>query len=78
MPPNHEVASSEFIPEPGDILSLDRVAERTSDRVRRLDREKVLAAVADRLDIGEVSESLDARTAELMSVTVSKLVTFPE
>jgi Helicase conserved C-terminal domain len=72
--PNHEVVSTEASPEPGDALFLDRVAERTSDRVWRLDREKILAAVEDGFDVGEVAEFLEARTAEPIPATVATLL----
>ena len=48
--PNHDVVSSELNPDPVDVMFLDRVADRTSDRVWRLDREKILTAVEDGLD----------------------------
>ncbi len=72
--PNHEVVSTEAIPDPGDALFLDRVAERTSDRVWRLDREKILAAVEVGFDVGEVAEFLEARTAEPIPATVATLL----
>ena len=56
--PNHDVVSSEQNPDPGDVLFLDRVAERTSDRVWRLDREKILTAAEAGLGIEEISEFL--------------------
>jgi hypothetical protein len=72
--PNHDVVSADESPDPGDALFLDRVAERTSDRVWRLDRDKILAAVEDGLDVGEVQAFLDARTAEPIPATVSTLL----
>jgi hypothetical protein len=72
--PNHEVVSTEQGPDPGDALFLDRIAERTSDRVWRLDREKILAAVEDGFDVGQVSEFLETRTAEPISATVATLL----
>jgi hypothetical protein len=72
--PNHEVVSTEQSPDPGDALFLDRVAERTSDRVWRLDREKILAALEDGFDVGQVSEFLEARTAEPIPATVATLL----
>ncbi len=72
--PNHEVVSTEENPDPGDALFLGRVAEQTSHRVWRLDREKILAAVEDGLDVGEVSEFLEARTAEPIPATVATLL----
>jgi hypothetical protein len=72
--PNHEVVSTEESPDPGDTLFLQRVAEQTSHRVWRLDRERILAAVEDGLDVGEVSEFLEARTAEPIPATVATLL----
>ena len=62
--PNHEVVSTEETPDPGDALFLDRVADRTSERVWRLDRDKILAAAEDGLQVGEIAEFLEARIAE--------------
>ena len=62
------------IPDPGDALFLDRVAERTSDRVWRLDREKILAAVEDGLELDELSDFLQARSAEPIPATVATLL----
>ena len=72
--PNHEVVSSEERPDPADALFLDRVAERTSDRVWRLDRDRVLAAIEDGLDVGELSRFLEDRSAEPIPTTVSTLL----
>jgi hypothetical protein len=72
--PNHEVVSTEEGPDPGDALFLDRVAERTSDRVWRLDRERILAAAEEGLQVGEIAEFLEARTAEPIPITVSTLL----
>jgi hypothetical protein len=72
--PNHEVVSAEERPDPGDALFLDRVAERTSDRVWRLDRDRMLAAVEDGLDVGEVAGFLEARSAEPIPATVATLL----
>jgi hypothetical protein len=72
--PNHDVVSSEQNPDPGDVLFLDRVAERTSDGVWRLDREKILTAIEGGLGIEEISEFLEAHSAEPIPVTVSTLL----
>jgi hypothetical protein len=72
--PNHEVVSAEERPDPGDALFLDRVAERMSDRVWRLDRDQMLVAVEDGLDVGEVAGFLEARSAEPIPATVATLL----
>ena len=72
--PNHDVVSSELTPDPGDALFLDRVAERTSDGVWRLDREKILAAAEGGLEIKEISEFLASHSAEPIPATVSTLL----
>ena len=72
--PNHEVVSTEETPDPGDTLFLDRISDRTSERVWRLDREKILAAAKDGLQVGEIAEFLEARTAEPIPATVSTLL----
>ncbi len=43
--PNQDVVALQRPPDPSDVLMLDRVAERTSDSVWKLDRGKILAAV---------------------------------
>ncbi len=43
--PNLDVVALQRPPDPADVLMLDRVAERTSDSVWKLDRGKILAAV---------------------------------
>ena len=72
--PNHDVVSSEQNPDPGDVLFLDRVAEQTSDRVWRLDREKILTAAEGGLGIDELSEFLEDHSAEPIPATVSTLL----
>jgi hypothetical protein len=72
--PNREVVSTDESPDPGDALFLDRVAERTSHRVWRLDREKILAAVEDGLDVAQLSGFLEARAAEPVPATVATLL----
>jgi hypothetical protein len=72
--PNHDVVSSELKPDSGDVLFLDRVTERTSDRVWRLDREKILSAVEEGLKIDEISEFLESHSAEPIPPTVATLL----
>ncbi len=72
--PNHDVVSSEQNPDPGDVLFLDRVAERTSQGVWRLDREKILTAAEAGLGIEEISGFLESQSAEPIPDTVSTLL----
>jgi len=67
---NHDVVSSEQNPDPADTLFLDRVADRTSDRVWRLDRDKVLAAVEGGLGIDTLREFLEERSSEPVPANV--------
>ncbi len=67
---NHDVVSSEQNPDPADTLFLDRVADRTSDRVRRLERDKILAAVEHGLGIDALREFLEERSSEPLPANV--------
>jgi len=68
--PNHDVVSTELSPDPADAMFLDRVADRTSDRVWRLDREKILTAVEDGLTLGAITEFLENHSSEPIPQTV--------
>jgi hypothetical protein len=59
--PNLDVWPATGPPEPADALLLDRVAERTSDRVWRLSRPRILEAVAGGMVLKELEEFLDVR-----------------
>ena len=69
--PNHDVVSSELNPDPIDAMFLDKVADRTSDLVWRLDREKILTAVEDGLAIDAIAEFLDQHSSEPIPQTVA-------
>jgi hypothetical protein len=69
--PNHDVVSSDLSPDPGDVLFLDRVAQRTSDGVWRLDREKILTAVEEGLKVEEITGFLESQSSEPIPTTVS-------
>ena len=71
---NHDVVSSEQGPDPGDALFLDRVAERTSERVWHLDREKILTSAEAGLEIREITEFLGTHDTEPVPGTVSKFL----
>src|SRR5690606_19337224 len=44
--------------DPGDVMLLDRIGERTSESVWRLDREKILKAIEGGLRLTELEEFL--------------------
>ncbi|MGO9468494.1 MAG: helicase-associated domain-containing protein [Isosphaeraceae bacterium] len=67
---NHDVVSSEQNPDPADTLFLERVAERTSDRVWRLDRDKIVAAVEHGFGIDALREFLAERSSEPLPANV--------
>ncbi len=58
----------------GDGLVLERYAQQTSDRVWRLDREKLLAAVEQGDSVAGVREFLTARAATPIPATVASLL----
>lgn len=68
--PNHDVVSTEHSPEPADALFLDRVADRISDQVWRLDRDKILRAIEDGLAIDTLREFLEERSSEPVPANV--------
>ena len=72
--PNHDVVSSELNPDPIDAMFLDKVADRTSDLVWRLDRERILTAVEGGLAIDAVAEFLSQHSAEAIPQTVETLL----
>ncbi len=67
---NHDVVSTEYNPDLADTLFLDRVADRTSDRVWRLDRDKILAAVEDGLGIDALRDFLEEHCSEPVPANV--------
>ncbi|MFI5455184.1 MAG: hypothetical protein ACHRXM_06995 [Isosphaerales bacterium] len=68
--PNHDVVSSELNADPADAMFLDRVADRTSDRVWRLDRDKILTAVEDGLTLDAIDAFLENHGSEPTPQTV--------
>jgi len=67
---NYDVISTEHNPDPADALFLDRVADRTSDRVWHLDRDKVLTAVEDGVGIDTLREFLEEHSSEPVPANV--------
>ena len=72
--PNHDVISSELNPDPADAMFLDKVAERTSDLVWRLDRERILTAVENGLAVEAITEFLEHHGSEPIPQTVATLL----
>jgi Helicase conserved C-terminal domain len=72
--PNHDIVSSELNPDPIDVMFLHKVADRTSELVWRLDREKVLTAVEGGLTINAIVEFLEQHSAEPVPQTVEALL----
>ena len=72
--PNHDVVSSELNPDPADAMFLDKVADRTSDLVWRLDRERILTAVENGLAIEAITDFLEQRGSEPIPQTVETLL----
>lgn len=68
--PNLDVVAAGRQPSPADVLFLDRFAERTSEAVWRLSREKALAALEHGLDISELKEFLTTKSDEPLPGTV--------
>lgn len=59
--PNLDVVAADRSQPAADVLFLERFAERTSDSVWRLSRDRVLAAVEQGLAVGELREFLASR-----------------
>ncbi len=68
--PNHDIVSSELNADPADTLFLERVADRSSERVWRLDRDKILTAIEDGLPLSALSEFLESHASEPIPQTV--------
>ena len=72
--PNLEIVSGDARPDPGDALFLDRVAERTSEAVWRLDRDKILARVEEGQKIDEIAVFLERHAQGSLPGTVRTLL----
>ena len=72
--PNLEIVSGDARPDPGDALFLDRIAERTSEAVWRLDRDKILARVEEGLKIDEIAVFLERHAQGSLPGTVRALL----
>ncbi len=62
--------STERSPDPADTLFLDRVTDRISEKVWRLDRDKILKAIEDGLGVDTLREFLEERSSEPVPANV--------
>lgn len=69
--PNLDVVAAGHAPSRADVLFLERFAERTSEAVWRLSKDKVLTAVEQGLEVGELREFLESRGEGLLPQTVA-------
>jgi Helicase conserved C-terminal domain len=72
--PNLEIVSGDARPDPGDALFLDRVAERTSEAVWRLERDKILVRVEEGLKLDEIAAFLERHAQGPLPGTVRALL----
>ena len=72
--PNHDIVSSELNPDPVDVMFLDKLADRASDLVWRLDRQKIVTAVEGGLAIDTIAVFLEQHSAEPIPQTVQTLL----
>jgi hypothetical protein len=61
--PNHEIVALEPLP-PGDVLLLERFAERTADAVWRIERTRVIETIEQGYSGAEIGEFLEARSGD--------------
>ncbi len=69
--PSRDVCALGPSPLPGDVVFLDRIADRTSERVWRLSQAKILAAAETGAEVDAVREFLATRTSEPLPGTVT-------
>ncbi len=72
--PNLEIVSGDARPDAADALFLDRIAERTSEAVWRLDRDKILERVEEGLQLGEIAAFLERHAQGALPATVQSLL----
>ena len=72
--PNLEIVSSDARPDAADALFLDRIAERTSEAVWRLDRDKILARIEEGLKLDEIGAFLERHAQGSLPVTIRALL----
>lgn len=67
---NSDVVATEQAPSAADALFLERFAERRSEKVWRLTREKILEAVEQGMSLGELREFLAAKSGAALPQTI--------
>jgi hypothetical protein len=72
--PNLDVVSGDAKPDTGDALFLDRIAERTSEAVWRLDRDRILSRLEEGLKIEEIDAFLERHAQGSLPATVRTLL----
>ncbi len=72
--PNLEIVSGDARPDAADALFLDRIAERTSEAVWRLDRDKILVRVEEGLKLDEIAAFLERHAQGSLPGTVRALL----
>ncbi len=72
--PNLEIVSGDARPDPADALFLDRIAERTSEAVWRLDRDRILTRVEEGFPIDELVDFLERHARGSLPGTVRALL----
>jgi hypothetical protein len=69
--PNLDVVAADRQPSAADVLFLERFAERTSEAVWHLSRDRILVAVEQGLAVGELKEFLTSRVAGTLPQTAA-------
>ncbi|MGZ3470683.1 MAG: helicase-associated domain-containing protein [Isosphaeraceae bacterium] len=72
--PNLEIVSGDARPDAADALFLDRIAERTSEAVWRLERDKILVRVEEGLKLDEIAAFLERHAQGPLPGTVRTLL----
>ena len=72
--PNLEIVSGDARPDAADALFLDRIVERTSEAVWRLERDKILVRVEEGLKLDEIAAFLERHAQGPLPGTVRTLL----
>ena len=72
--PNLEIVSGDARPDAADALFLDRIAERTSESVWRLERDKILGRVEEGQKLDEITAFLEKHAQGPLPGTVRALL----
>ena len=72
--PTRDVVSTAAVPDPADVLVLDAFAVRTSERVWRLDRDRILLTAQAGRTLDELRRYLDAATQGELPTVVAQFL----